>query len=188
MSINPSIFKAYDIRGMYPQEINEEATYAIARATARFMFRSRESKHKMVVAMDNRDSSPALKESVLRGLRDEGVSIIDAGVATTPMFYFVVNQAKTDGGIMITASHNPAQYNGLKIVSAGAQPVGQDSGLEEIKNIALNLEVSLPSENNGKDSQVEQVDFLDQYIDFVMSDLRCPSVVAAVDASCGTVG
>ena len=187
LSINPSIFKAYDIRGLYPQEINEEVAYGIARAAARFMFGGSTSKH-MMVAMDNRDSSPMLKEAVLRGLRDEGVSIIDAGVTTTPMFYFSVNQAQTDGGIMITASHNPAQYNGLKIVSAGAQPIGEDSGLREIKSIALNLEASLPSENNGKDSQVEQVDFLDQYIDFVMSDLRCPSVMAAVDASCGTVG
>ena len=188
LSINPSIFKAYDIRGLCPQEINEEAAYAIAHATARFMFRDRDSKHRVVVAMDNRDSSPMLKESVLRGLRDEGVSIIDAGVATTPMFYFSVNQAKSDGGIMITASHNPAQYNGLKIVSAGAQPVGQDSGLEEIKNIALNLEASLPSGNSGKDNQVEQVDFLNQYVDFLIKDLRCPSVKVAVDASCGTAG
>src|SRR3989344_9253472 len=125
MVINQSIFKAYDIRGLYPQEINEEAVYAIARATAQFMFRDRDSKHKVAVAMDNRDSSPILKESVLRGLRDEGASIIDVGVATTPMFYFAVNQAKTDGGIMITASHNPPQYNGPKIVSGRAQPRGQ---------------------------------------------------------------
>jgi len=187
LSINPSIFKAYDIRGLYPQEINEEMAYAIARATARFMFRSRESKHKMVVAMDNRDSSPMLKEAVLRGLRDEGVDIIDAGVATTPMFYFAVNQAKADGGIMITASHNPARYNGLKIVSAGAQPVGQDSGLDEIKNITLNLDVKRPSEDD-KSGQTEQVDFLNQYIDFLIKDLRCPSVKVAVDASCGTAG
>ena len=140
LSINPSIFKTYDIRGLCPQEINEEAAYAIARGVAQFMFRDRDSKHRVVVAMDNRDSSPMLKESVLRGLRDEGVSIIDAGVATTPMFYFSVNQAKSDGGIMITASHNPTQYNGLKIVSVGAQPIGEDSGLRDIKDIALNID------------------------------------------------
>ena len=188
MVINQSIFKAYDIRGLYPQEINKEAAYAIARATARFMFRSSASKHKVVVAMDNRDSSLMLKESVLRGLRDEGVGIIDAGVTTTPMFYFAVNHAKADGGIMITASHNPAQYNGLKIVSAGAQPVGQDSGLEEIKNIALNLDVSRLSENSGEGGEIEQIDFLNQYVDLLINDLRCRYLKAAVDTSCGTAG
>src|SRR3989338_7015596 len=136
--INQSIFKAYDVRGKYPEEFNEEAAYKIARASALFLGAKR-----IAVAMDNRSSSESLKKAVIDGLLAEGIEVVDCGVSTTPMFYFAVNSQSTDGGIMVTASHNPPQYNGLKITEKRAKPIGQDSGLLEIKELVLNKDFEL---------------------------------------------
>src|SRR3990167_4717929 len=141
-SWSEGIFRAYDIRGKYPEEINEDAAYKIARAFARYLklgVRSGELEGaplKIVVSADARVSSPALKEAFLDGLLDEGVEIIDAGLTTTPMHYFIVNKTEADGGAMITASHNPAEFNGIKLTKKGAVPIGDGSGLGEIKGEA----------------------------------------------------
>ena|SRR3989338_3909884 len=127
-SMNPSIFKAYDIRGRYPEEINEEVVAKIAREV-----RGRLGGGKIVVGHDARLSSPALYKSVLQSLkikkflpagRQVKFKIEAVGLATTPMLYFLVNKLKAAGGIMITASHNPKEFNGLKIVGKKAIPIG----------------------------------------------------------------
>ncbi|MEK7493844.1 MAG: hypothetical protein AAB630_01670, partial [Patescibacteria group bacterium] len=179
--INQSIFKAYDVRGLYPQEFNEDAAYRIAKATAVFL-----KGKTMLIAMDNRDSSPSLKEAVMRGLAEEGVAIIDAGVTTTPMFYFSAYDSQADGGIMVTASHNPPQYNGLKIVGKTAMPIGEASGLHAIKEIACADEAGV--QKTDVVPNVQNADFFAKYVDFLTKDIRAPKMRIAVDAACGPSG
>src|SRR3989338_2174727 len=161
------IFRAYDIRGKYPDEINEDACYKIARAFARYLRLSNAEGGalKIVVSADARKSSPALKEAFLNGLLDEGVEIIDAGLTTTPMHYFILNKTKADGGAIITASHNPPEFNGVKLSKKFAVSIGAGSGMEEIKNDAIRG-IFQNLENRG---QIIKKDFLEEYIGFLSS-------------------
>ena len=139
--INQKIFKAYDIRGIYPTEINSESAEVIGRAFVKFLKKeSGKRKLKIVVGRDNRVSSPVLSRAFKEGIQGEGADIIDIGLSPTPMFYFAVWKYGYDGGAQVTASHNPPQYNGFKIVGRGASMVGGNSGLGEIKKIALQME------------------------------------------------
>ncbi len=117
-----SIFKANDIRGIYPEELNEATVEKICTALAGYFG----ARAKLVIGRDARLSSPSLYRALKSGLKVESLKlkVIDAGLMTTPMLYFLVNKLNTDGGIMVTASHNPKQYNGLKIVQRRARPVG----------------------------------------------------------------
>lgn len=118
---NWSIYRAYDIRGVYPEDINESVIFRISSALNKKFFK----KGEVVVAYDARTSSPSLQKEVIRGLR--GRSVINVGSATTPMFYFFIISRRAAGGIMVTASHNPKQWNGLKIAGPMARPVdGRD--------------------------------------------------------------
>ena len=136
--MNPKIFKAYDIRGIYPEEINEEAAYKIGAAFAVFIKKaSNKEKPQIVVGRDNRKSSDSLFNALSRGLIEQGVDVVDIGLSATPTLYFSVSNYKYDGGINITASHNPKQYNGLKMVREMAIPLSGDSGIEEIKEMVL---------------------------------------------------
>ena len=157
--INQSIFKAYDVRGKYPEEFNEEAAGKIARVATVFL-----SAKKIVVAMDYRVSSPSLKQVVIDSLINQGVDVMDCGICTTLMFYFSVNTAQADGGIMVTASHNPPEYNGLKITEKHAKPIGEESGLLEIKKIALEGIIS----NSNIKGKVKDKDYLEAYVDFLI--------------------
>lgn len=130
MSNLDKIFKAYDIRGVYPDELNEEVGYKIGRATAKFL-----KAKEVVVGRDNRNSSDNLFKVLSEGIRDQGVNVIDIGLTTTPMFYFAVAKWGIKGGIMITASHNPPEYNGFKVVQKDAMPVSENSGLKKIKKL-----------------------------------------------------
>ena len=173
-SWSEGIFKAYDIRGKYPEEINDDAVYKIARAFARYLRLGVQEKKdlKILVSTDARISSPALKEAFLDGLLDENVEIIDAGLTTTPMHYFVLNQSEADGGAMITASHNPAEFNGIKLSRKGAVPIGEGTGMEEIKADALRgiFMAAPPTESadseSGNRGKVFNKDFLEDYIQF----------------------
>ena len=132
MKINPSIFRAYDIRGVYPEEINEETVYEIGRAYVKFL-----KARKIIVGRDCRLSSPSLFKALTKGIRDQGANVIDVGLVSTPMLYFSVINLKADGGIEITASHNSGEQNGLKMVRKAAKPISGVSGLKEIKELAL---------------------------------------------------
>ncbi len=115
---------------MYPDELNEEVGYKIGRATAKFL-----KAKEVVVGRDNRNSSDNLFKVLSEGIRDQGVNVIDIGLTTTPMFYFAVAKWGIKGGIMITASHNPPEYNGFKVVQKDAMPVSENSGLKKIKKL-----------------------------------------------------
>ncbi len=134
------IYKAYDIRGIYPDELNEELAKKIAQAFA--VMRKKELNKEqitIVVGEDMRISSPSLKKQVIEGLFQSGVRIIDVGLVSTPTFYFAVSYFGYDGGLMVSASHNPAQYNGIKLVREGAKPFGQGNGMEELQKIVENM-------------------------------------------------
>lgn len=124
------IFKAYDIRGKYPAEMDDEIAYRIGRAFVGLL-----KAKTIVVGRDCRLSSPALFEALCRGITSQGAGVIDIGLATTPILYFSTIKLKADGGVMITASHNPKEYNGFKLVRAKAVPVSGDTGIYAIEEM-----------------------------------------------------
>lgn len=128
--MNPSIFKAYDIRGLYPEEIDEGVAERIGNAAARFF-----GTDTVAIGSDHRTSSPSLKEALIRGVTEGGVSVIDIGLVTTPAAYFASYKLDVPT-IVITASHNPPEYNGMKFCLPNAVPVGKDSGLDSIRDLA----------------------------------------------------
>jgi phosphomannomutase len=130
--LEPKVFKAYDVRGIYGTELDEEGAYAIGRAYVE-QFEPR----KIAVGRDMRGSSPSMAEAVIRGGVDGGADVYDLGMVGTEMLYFAVGDLELDGGAQVTASHNPKEYTGMKIVRRGALPVGGDSGLLEIRDRAL---------------------------------------------------
>ena len=130
--LDPKVFKAYDVRGIYRTELDEEGAYAIGRAYAE-QFEPKQ----IAVGRDMRLSSPSMAKAVMEGAADGGADVLDIGLVGTEMVYFAVGELELDGGVMVTASHNPKEYTGMKIVRAGALPVGGDSGLMEIRDRAL---------------------------------------------------
>jgi phosphomannomutase len=122
------IFKAYDIRGTVPDELDADIAHRIGRATARFL-----AAKTLVVGRDARSHSPELADALIRGIRDNGADVFDLGLASTPMMYFAVEELAASGGVIVTASHNPAEYNGFKICREHAIPVGEAGGLVEIE-------------------------------------------------------
>lgn len=126
-----SIFKAYDIRGIYPTEIDEETAYRVGRALTRFL-----SAKTIVVGRDARTSSPLLSGKLIEGISCEGADVVDIGMCTTPMLNFAVANYGYAGGIMISASHNPGNYNAFKLIKAGPLQIDEESGIKEIQNIA----------------------------------------------------
>ncbi|MCH8337149.1 MAG: phosphomannomutase [Proteobacteria bacterium] len=131
MHVDPTIFKAYDIRGQIPSQLNDDIAYRIGNATAEFLNAKR-----VVVGRDMRLSSAELADSVIIGLVEAGVEVLDIGLCGTEMVYFASSHLGVDGGIMITASHNPADYNGLKLVREDARPISADTGLKDIRTLA----------------------------------------------------
>ena len=130
------IFKAYDVRGIYPDELDEETAYKIGRAYVTLLQKGNKSKKlTLVAASDMRISSPQLKESLIKGLTDQGADIVDIGLVSTPTFYFAVAYYGYDGGIQVSASHNPKDYNGFKFVRNQAIPVSKDTGIYKIREL-----------------------------------------------------
>lgn len=136
--MNPSIFKAYDIRGIVDEDFTSDDAYSLGRAFATYLARGAQKKCKelrIVICKDNRTSSHHLYMKVTEGLLIQGVTILDVDVGPSPLFDFAVADSAADGGIMITASHNPPKYNGFKLVSGKALPIGLDSGLNDIRTL-----------------------------------------------------
>jgi phosphomannomutase len=130
--LDPKVFKAYDVRGLYPDELDEEGAFAIALAyVEQFEPKS------IAVGRDMRLSSPSMAKAAMEGATAGGADVVDIGMVGTEMLYFAVGELGLDGGIMVTASHNPKEYTGMKIVRRGALPVGGDSGLLEVRDRAL---------------------------------------------------
>jgi len=130
--LKPEVFKAYDVRGIYPAEIDEDGAYAIGRAYVE-EFQPR----RIAIGRDMRVSGPQMVAALTEGATDGGAEVLDIGQIGTEMLYFAVGSLELEGGITCTASHNPKEYTGFKIVRAGALPVGGDSGLAEVRDRAL---------------------------------------------------
>ena len=138
MNIDPNIFKAYDIRGIYGQNLDEEMAYKLGLAYCKMRGDElNKVKMQIVVGADMRLSSPTLKENLMKGLVDGGADVIDIGLSSTPTFYFAVAHYNYDGGILVSASHNPKEYNGFKIVRNRAIPVSKDSGMFTLRDLVI---------------------------------------------------
>lgn len=155
-------FKAYDIRGKLGDELNEDIVYRIGRAYAQFL-----KPKSVVVGGDVRLTSKTLKNALSNGLRDEGVDVIDIGMAGTEEIYFATSYLKTDGGIEITASHNPIDYNGMKLVRANSKPISGDTGLNDIKRLAE--ENNFHPVNFAARGGIRELSTLDAYIQHLLS-------------------
>jgi phosphomannomutase len=158
MDIN--CFKAYDIRGRIPDQLNADVAYRVANATAEFL-----DAKKIVIGRDIRESSAELADAVAKGLTDAGVEVLDFGLGGTEMVYFATAYLEADGGIMVTASHNPKDYNGLKLVREGSRPISGDTGLVDIRRIAEGDDRAI-SANPG---QRKDVDIMAPYLDRLQS-------------------
>jgi phosphomannomutase len=170
------IFKAYDIRGLVPDELTVEDGYRIGRAYARFT-RARE----VAVGRDARVSSPELRDALVRGLVEEGTSVVDLGLVSTPMLYFAVDEHELGGGVMVTASHNPARYNGFKVCREHAIPVGEASGLKDVERIAGSIDG--PGPGGG---QVRPLDVTSGYVEHVLGvGSERPRLRVAIDCGNG---
>jgi phosphomannomutase len=161
MVLDPKVFKAYDVRGIYPRELDEEGAYAIGRAYAEHFEPKR-----IAVGRDMRVSSPAMAQAVIRGASEGGAEVLDIEMVGTEMLYFAVGELGLDGGIAVTASHNPKEYTGMKIVRRGALPVGGESGLLEIRDRALALQDVSGGQTPG---QVRKHDVYPAFVEKVMS-------------------
>jgi phosphomannomutase len=181
--INLSAFKAYDVRGRIPDEINADLIYQIARAYAAFL-----KPKKICVGHDIRLTSREFAEAAMRGLTDSGVDVLDIGLCGTEGVYFATFHYELDGGLMITASHNPPDYNGLKLVRELSKPIGADTGLKDIAGIITSGKLPAPVAAKGK---VEKLDTSAAYVGHLLSyvnrsALRKLKVV--VDAGNGGAG
>src|SRR5262249_49022612 len=166
--LDPSVFKAYDVRGIYPTEVDEEGAYAIGRA-----FVEQFEPKRIAVGHDMRVTSPALAEAATDGAADAGAAVLVLGLVGTEMLSFAVGDLGLDGGIAVTASHNPKEYTGLKIVRGGALPVGGESGLLEIRDRAV--AITARSETGAR-GRVEPYDIWPAYIDRVLSFVDLQSI------------
>ncbi len=161
MSYSVEAFGAYDIRGIYPQTINEELAYRIGRFFAG-MFGAK----KVVVGNDIRLSGPSLKAAIIKGLMESGCDVVDLGMCGTEMIYFATMHLQLDGGIMITASHNPKEYNGMKFVRQEARPISGDTGLRELETQVADGELPAMAATVGK---VENLDITEAYVKHILS-------------------
>jgi len=183
MQINPSIFKAYDVRGVYPGEINEATAEAIGRGFAAYL-----KVDTVAVSRDMRLSSPSLSAAFIEGVRTQGTNVIDYGMLGTDQLYFAVVNDGLEGGAQITASHNPRQYNGVKMVKAGALPLSGDAGIGDIRDMIANDRLPAPAAAKGT---LTTRDTLPAYVEKVMSFID-PAIVkpfnVVLDAGSGMGG
>jgi len=192
------VFKAYDIRGTYPDLLTDQMAYQIGHGVARFLLEEAEKagettpmmKH-VVVGRDMRTSSPALVQRLIEGIRAHGAGVIDVGLVDTPFVYFAINHLDCAGGVMVTASHNPPQYNGFKISGRRATPIGEPTGLAEVRKFAAMVDRTTPAEPSG---HVDKRDLWEPYRDHVLRFLDLSGLPprtklkVVVDASNGMAG
>ncbi|MGH3009680.1 MAG: phosphomannomutase/phosphoglucomutase [Gaiellaceae bacterium] len=181
--LDPKVFKAYDVRGLYPNELDEAGAEAIGRAYVE-QFEPR----RIAVGRDMRLSSPTMQEAVMRGATAAGADILDLGLVGTEMVYFAVGSLELEGGIMVTASHNPKQYTGLKLVRRGALPVGGESGLLDVRDRALASNTVLQGKSAGS---IQPHDIWPAYVERVLSFVDVSAIrplKVVIDAANGMAG
>jgi phosphomannomutase len=179
--LDPSVFKAYDVRGIYPTQLDEEGAWAIGHA-----YVEQFSPQRIAVGRDMRLCSPSMAMALMEGAAAAGADVLDIGLVGTEMLYFAVGENGLDGGVMVTASHNPKEYTGMKIVRAGALPVGGDSGLLEVRDRAL-----AGSSGSMRSASIRTFDVWPAFVERVLSfidpaALRPLKVV--IDAANGMAG
>jgi len=141
MTFNPTVFKAYDIRGKYPTDIDEDFAYKLGFAYADLRQKEEGKEQlKVIVSRDMRNSSPSLHQKLIQGLIESGVNVIDIGLASTPTMYFATAYYKADGGIQVSASHNPKDDNGFKLVRSRAIPVSEDTGIYTLRDLVATIQ------------------------------------------------
>jgi phosphomannomutase len=183
VNVPRDIFKAYDIRGVYPHEFNETAAEQIGRA-----FVAHLGAHRIAVGRDMRLSSPALAEAFIAGALRQGADVVDYGLIGTDMLYCAVIQDDHDGGVEITASHNPKQYNGIKLVGRSAVPLSGDAGISDIRDMILGSAVPPPPPAPGARSEA---DILERYLPHVLSFIDLEAITPfrlVLDAGSGMAG
>lgn len=192
------VFKAYDIRGTYPDLLTDYMAWQIGCGTAKFLLEEAEQDGEttpmmksVIIGRDMRQSSPKLRDELVRGLTCNHASVIDLGLVDTPMMYFAINYLDCSGGVVVTASHNPPQYNGFKISKRKAKPVGEQTGLSEVRKYAAMVDKNLEPQEG---TSVEQRDLWEAYakhvrkfLDLGGRDASKPLKIV-VDASNGMAG
>ncbi len=181
--LDPKVFKAYDLRGIYGEELDEEGAYAIGRAYVE-EFEPR----KIAVGRDMRVHAPTMAAAVIEGAAEGGADVVDIGMVGTEMLYLAVGHLSLDGGIMVTASHNPKEYTGMKIVRGGALPVGGDSGLPEVRDRALALKDVPRGQSPG---HVRREDVYPAFVEHVLSFVDVSAIKplrVVIDAANGMAG
>jgi phosphomannomutase len=182
--LDPRVFKAYDVRGIYGAELDEEGAQAIGRAFVEVFEPKR-----IAVGHDMRLSSPAMAEAVIAGATEAGAEVLELGLVGTEMVYFAVGELGLDGGVAVTASHNPKEYTGMKIVRAGALPVGGESGLLEIRDRAL---ADSQGQTQGQSpGRVQKYDVWPAYVERVLSFVDVSAIrplKVVIDAANGMAG
>lgn len=181
--MNPNIFKAYDVRGLYPAELDEQTFYQIGRAFVAYLGAKR-----IGVGRDMRVSSPRLASAFIAGAREQGADVIDYGMIATDMIYYAVGTDDLDGGAQITASHNPKQYNGCKMVGRGNHPLSGDEGISDIRDMIAGNKIPPAVSTPGS---LSQRTILDGYVKHVLGFID-PSIIkpfkVVLDAGCGMAG
>ncbi len=187
------VFKAYDVRGLYGEEVTEDLAWKIGHASGQFLRsllsgyeRGQAASNRVVVGRDMRPHSESLVQAMVEGITSSGAGCIDIGLCDTPMVYFAINHLGACGGIQVTASHNPIQYNGFKISGAKARPVGANTGLKEIQHIVSTLR-RMPI--GASLAPAQKVDLWSEYRSHVLKFLKTPRrLKVVVDASNGMGG
>jgi phosphomannomutase len=189
------IFKAYDIRGTYPDLLNENLAWQIGYGTSKYLLQDASEAgetspmmRNIVVGRDMRTHSPSLSKALIQGIRDQGGDVIDVGMVDTSFIYFAVNHLDCAGGVQVTASHNPPNYNGFKISKRKAKPVGETSGLAEIRKHAAMVDKQTLQPASGR---LESRDLWKAYAEHVRSFLKVPAgkkLKVVIDASNGMAG
>ncbi len=181
--INPNIFKAYDVRGLYPQEVNEDAARQIGRGFVAYLKAKR-----IAVSRDMRLSSPSMAAAFIEGARMQGCDVVDYGMMGTDMLYFAVARDKHDGGVQVTASHNPKEYNGIKMVRQEAFPLSGDAGINDIRDMIAAGTLPPPAPAPGTLTQADVVaDYVTHVLSFVDLSIIKPYNVV-LDGGSGMAG
>lgn len=174
------VFKAYDIRGLVPSELDADLARRIGHAFARHLGAAR-----LVVGRDMRTHSPEIAGAVIEGILDAGCDVLDIGLASTPMTYYAIGSRDCDGGLVVTASHNPGEYNGMKLCGRGATPISAANGILDLERMCAEPSPA-PAATRGR---IESLELLEDYADHVASFARLAGPVRlAIDASNGMAG
>ncbi|MBE3561799.1 MAG: phosphomannomutase/phosphoglucomutase [Ktedonobacteraceae bacterium] len=180
--VDPKLFAAYDVRGIYGENLTDDVAYRIGRAAAQYLDVS-----EIAVGRDMRLSSPQLAAALIRGITDQGVNVVDLGLTTTDELYFAVGKFNYAAGVMITASHNPGHYNGMKFCRAQAYPISKDTGLADIRDLAISGNFAQPA----RKGEVTQRDVTDDYVNHALSFIdvsKIKPLKVVIDAGNGMAG